>query len=394
MKRFRGYGLFLCSAVFGLLIGCSPEEDDGTSSTTTTSTSIQVSGPTMAILSPADGFSTNWGDFTVVLSSSSDDGVTSNYISVSSGSDSFYLTTFVSNAFSDMPDGSYTVKAYAVDADNNVSLTDTVSVTVDSPSVYICGQYTALNGFFYDDGNLVNLVESNSVDTVVNDMTYSAGKFYICGTHNYHAAYWLDNDLHEITNVSTDGQSIWIDGVSVIVGGSIFFNSTNRAAYWVDDTIHILTNVNSSVNAVTVNSGGNILSAGTYYRDDSFDCAACWVDETIQPLTNVASRAKDITVSGTDVYICGEVKLDDGYFHACYWKNGDIHILDSNSIGSVALAIVVKNNTVYTLGFTDSTPYYWVDGTPTASRTLRDTFTGSMSMTVTSMFAAPTSTIT
>lgn len=81
--------------------------------------------------------------------------------------------------------------------------------------------------------------------------------------------------------------------------------------------------------------------------------------------TTNTSTATCIYVQGTDVYVAGNISsLSQEISHACYWKNGVINMLTTDS-ASVANGIVVNGNDIYVTGSVTKGAFYWHNGTLT-----------------------------
>ena len=70
--------------------------------------------------------------------------------------------------------------------------------------------------------------------------------------------------------------------------------------------------------------------------------------------------AHGIASSGSDIYICGGVRLNSSSFDnsAVYWKNGSIHYIPN---GYTAQAITVSGDSVFTCGSAGALDAYWVN---------------------------------
>jgi hypothetical protein len=70
--------------------------------------------------------------------------------------------------------------------------------------------------------------------------------------------------------------------------------------------------------------------------------------------------AHGIASSGSDIYICGGVRLNSSSFDnsAVYWKNGSIHYIPN---GYAAQAITVSGDSVFTCGSAGALDAYWVN---------------------------------
>jgi hypothetical protein len=97
--------------------------------------------------------------------------------------------------------------------------------------------------------------------------------------------------------------------------------------------------------------------------------AAYWKNGSIIVLTDgtVSCYANGIAVSGTDVYIGGEVDTETGAVTAGFWKNGTQTILPSSGEAAVNSVAIAPNGDVYAVGY-DADEYdachatLWING--------------------------------
>jgi hypothetical protein len=107
-------------------------------------------------------------------------------------------------------------------------------------------------------------------------------------------------------------------------------------------------------------SGSDVYVAGVEKVDDG-DRATYWKNGQPVRLSNSPSKAESIYVRGSDVYVAGS----EGAFgepRATYWKNGQPVRL-SNSL-SAARSIYVSGSDVYVAGSDDLKATYWKNGQP------------------------------
>ena len=77
------------------------------------------------------------------------------------------------------------------------------------------------------------------------------------------------------------------------------------------------------------------------------------------------SYANAIALDGDDVYIAGAVAGPDLRFHAAYWKNGSVTVLEPDA-WSEAMGIAVFEGDVYVVGNRSvDTAILWKNNTPT-----------------------------
>jgi len=136
-------------------------------------------------------------------------------------------------------------------------------------------------------------------------------------------------------------------------------------------TIDLKGNITITASAQTVSA---VYVAG-YYNAGSNDVAAYWKNDAsgVQGLySSSAARALGVAVSGTDVYAAGYYTNSKGNFAACYWKNGvlvDLYSDTSGSSSARANAIAVSGTDVYAAGWVGPVgaprACYWKNGVRT-----------------------------
>jgi hypothetical protein len=81
------------------------------------------------------------------------------------------------------------------------------------------------------------------------------------------------------------------------------------------------------------------------------------------PTGMISANVNSITVSGTDLYVAGDVSGTSGG-SAGYWKNGSWTALAPNAVG---YSIVIAGTKVYVAGVAEGSdgyiPGYWENGT-------------------------------
>ena len=160
----------------------------------------------------------------------------------------------------------------------------------------------------------------------------------------------LDTGLYITGFQDNLGLTLWKNGVASVLSGPKY----------------------GAARAIAV-SGNDMYIAGivTFGPDSSaIGTAIYWKNNVITKLTNGTTDAEayDIAVSGKDVYVCGYVSASTtsqilASQVATYWKNGVLTRLTNTVISpSAAYQIVVSGTDVYVLGNINGVPVYWKNG--------------------------------
>ena len=163
---------------------------------------------------------------------------------------------------------------------------------------------------------------------------------------------------------------------TIYAAGSGFATSGKQVAkYWENGVAKDITNgvFNASLSSIAVASNGDVYALGIEWNA-TVPIPKYWKNgvPTILPTTHpdissqTTSRTTDIAISGNDVYVSGNVKLDNDNYLATYWKNGVENYLSSPNDDSYTTAIAVVNNEVYVTGYefngTIRKSLIWING--------------------------------
>jgi len=141
-----------------------------------------------------------------------------------------------------------------------------------------------------------------------------------------------------------------------VSGSDLYFAGGNT--YWKNDFAHVLPYVHvSSSSAIAVSDTDVYVVAqidtphAVYFKNDSL------IDLTPGIVTQLddAAGATGIAISGSDIYICGNL-----HDTAVFWKNGAVNYLPG---GYQAIGIAVSDANVFVAGYNDmNQPVYWRNG--------------------------------
>lgn len=149
-----------------------------------------------------------------------------------------------------------------------------------------------------------------------------------------------------------------ISNVDVYVGGRL----GNYAAYWKNDEIHQVNNTEGSSSATSIAVQGNDVYLAGYSSNTSGEkIITFWKNGVPTYLKNLGNSTADgalgIAVHGNDVYVIGRTE------RATLWKNGVASYI-SNDENSFAYAITITNTgDIYIGGRNDRRACYWKNGT-------------------------------
>jgi len=252
--------------------------------------------------------------------------------------------------------------------------------------------YTA--GYEFNGSVSVATYWKNGIATRLSDGTHasearsivvSGNNVYVAGVENNNAVYWKNGTLvNLINNPATYYRLSWADGIAVsgddvYVAGTVngFFPGTNSlglvAKYWKNGVPVNLTSeyFGSQTSSITV-SGNDIYLTGSAWepypldsigvpcsriRCQHYEEATYWKNGApiyVTDGTITQAHATGIAVSGTDIYVCGDIIYDATTTlggQAAYWKNGSWVKLAYSGTDAVRVSgIAVSGNDVYVSG--------------------------------------------
>lgn len=142
-----------------------------------------------------------------------------------------------------------------------------------------------------------------------------------------------------------------------------------KAGVWIDSSFMKLTdNPTYTISTGLFVADGDIYVCGSTYGANTN--VQCWKNGNLVPFekTDYNGLPQEVYVSGSDVYVCGQVKEEtDRAFLAAYWKNGKLAKLEDTR-ASAATDIKVSGSDIYVAGwarFPRASAMIWVNGVPT-----------------------------
>lgn len=152
-----------------------------------------------------------------------------------------------------------------------------------------------------------------------------------------------------------------VSGISLYAGGSWSENKKEYPAYWYNGDMTDLSEnktIEGRVSCITVD-GNVVYTGGTNCMWKNF--------ERIEMPHDVYDSAyiTEIVVDGSDVYASGYLIKGEENFQACWWQNGNLHLLDTedNSGNSIAAAILRHDGKTYIGGYVGGyRAALWTDG--------------------------------
>lgn len=152
-----------------------------------------------------------------------------------------------------------------------------------------------------------------------------------------------------------------VSGISLYAGGSWSENKKEYPAYWYNGDMTDLSEnktIEGCVSCITVD--GNVVYTG------GTNCMWKNFERIEMPHDGYDSAyVTEIVVDGSDVYASGYLIKDEENFRACWWQNGNLHLLDTedNSGNSIAAAILRHDGKTYIGGYVGGyRAALWTDG--------------------------------
>lgn len=152
-----------------------------------------------------------------------------------------------------------------------------------------------------------------------------------------------------------------VSGISLYTGGSWSDNKKEYPAYWYNGDMTDLSEnktIEGRVSCITVD--GNVVYTG------GTNCIWKNFERIEMPHDGYDSAyITEIVVDGSDVYASGYLIKGEENFQACWWQNGNLHLLDTedNSGNSIAAAILRHDGKTYIGGYVGGyRAALWTDG--------------------------------
>jgi hypothetical protein len=193
--------------------------------------------------------------------------------------------------------------------------------------------------YYWKDGVPIRLPMPPGADGASAFGTYFAGnKTYVTGfAHGVDDGYWEDGTWHTMPNFEFLGEN----------GIPIF----KKLAYFSDTETYI----------AGYRTNGSEREPG-YYKNGVWHALSIPEDSWCDLMS--------MMVEGQDVYLVGYVQVipSNGMYQACYWKNGEFHLLSANPSEqeSFATGIDLQNGDIYIVGMYDTYQFrssgYWKNG--------------------------------
>jgi len=245
--------------------------------------------------------------------------------------------------------------------------------------VYVSGNVTGSQSISiatcWKNGVAVALADSSS-NSYAYALAVSDTDVYVAGSVNNNATYWKNGKATALAGGYLGvGTGIAVNGTDVYVAGCSIVNNVDVATIWKNGVATILAgDANSSSFAVSVAiSGSDVYVAGYMLAAGNAETLCYWKNGVIAKLsTNTSSGfatyilgSINIAVLGSNVYVTGAVyNTTDTQLIATYWKNGtDVPLATDGNVTSSGVNAITTNGTdVYTAGFDGYTATYWKNG--------------------------------
>jgi hypothetical protein len=150
----------------------------------------------------------------------------------------------------------------------------------------------------------------------------------------------------------------------MIIELAVFVLSLHLQSQCKNNYDSLNTALHTGANAICV-SGSDVYIAGEIFNG-SVVSAAYWlngvpVNMTVSSTDNTLARS--ILVAGSDVYVCGDQSINIETTVAIYWENGIPIALAGPAGNSDAFSIFVNGSDLYLTGFNNNFGCYWKNGT-------------------------------
>jgi len=254
-------------------------------------------------------------------------------------------------------------------------------IAVDSSTICIAGN--DYNGYVspypnlalsWENGMMANLPQVTNIAYCQDVAVGNGGVYYVGYSLNQDetnvACYWHNGvrtdlwqgDTHSFAN------AIFIDENDIYIAGGVWTNGGYTACYWKNGIYEALDrpgNSNTRAYGIYV-SGTDVYVCGELQYERG---AVLWKNGTATELcATPGGTGTGVALSGTNVYVSGSW-VSNFVHKACYWKNGQQMYLPCGPTGNRATDVFIYNSDVYVSGYwTESSTYaacYWKNGIKT-----------------------------
>lgn len=216
-------------------------------------------------------------------------------------------------------------------------------------------------------------------------ITASGSDVYVCGYSRSTDGKTEQSDVWKngvASIVPTDiPNALALSGTDVYVAGSSVYSDalTTVGSYASAELLknHVVTRLDQSNNHYTSFASAIALQGTDVYVGGDLQTTASgaqsavvWKNGVPTILSSDNGNVYSVFINGTDVYAGGthgytRVSSGDPGGAATIWKNGVASDYSVDTAQSIVLQVIVSNNTLYAVGFTDKGAYLWKDGVPT-----------------------------
>jgi hypothetical protein len=229
-------------------------------------------------------------------------------------------------------------------------------------------------GKYWKNG-VVTTSPKNKVPEWISGLKVFGQNVYILGSYegSGQATYWKNGEAISYTDgVNGDAQGIFVTGNDVYITGSVEINGKRVACYWKNGnriTLGPDTENSYGLRIAVKDNDVHVVGVKGLTRSGRDLYATYWKNGVEIPLTDHSedySFAQDIAISGSDVYIIGDVTKGITR-DAKIWKNGQASTLPS---GNMTSGIFAYDGDIYVAGsgeggFDGGRAMYWKNGNPT-----------------------------
>ncbi|AOM79699.1 hypothetical protein [Pedobacter steynii] len=232
---------------------------------------------------------------------------------------------------------------------------EALDIAVSGDDEYVAGYVNNNEGepvaHYWKNGKATVLTDGKTYAKAV-ALTASGSDVHVIGNNGPIAMYWKNGIATKMGEEITLTDIVVAAGEVYISGYQIDDNGDYVATYWKNGQATKLATANpgSEANGIAV-SGTDVYVAGKGKNENG--------KETILA---TGTSAKAISVSGNDVYVAGFERNPEGINIAVSWKNGQPTRLTDGKEGAGVSAMSVSGQDVYVAGYLEGKATYWKNG--------------------------------
>lgn len=248
-------------------------------------------------------------------------------------------------------------------------------ITPTGTDIYVAGTITTAKNVTvaaYWKNGVAHLLADSTLYSFTNAIAVKDTDVYIVGMVDNVATYWKNGIPNHLPNC-TEANAITVSGQDIYIGGMSYDVSLYHPAYWKNSAPVIFTDQACNYISGIAVSGTDVYLSGNVGSAGNFQTATYWKNKVpVSVVSNLPGSpvpyyptTVTIGVAGTDVYTTGNIQNTAGdQVMATYWKNGvSIPLMTDQTLSSEANSITINGTDVYATGYYDYFAMYWKNGT-------------------------------